>query len=254
MKNATTRFSDRVGNYVKYRPSYPKSVIETLTSDCGLTPGKIVADIGSGTGLLTRLFLENGNTVFAVEPNREMRNAAEEMLNGTPGFISINAAAEDTRLGNCSVDFIVAGQAFHWFDRERSKAEFLRILRSRGCVVLIWNERVVDRDPFSREYESVLKKRAIDYGSVDHRNIDEAGIAELFRPGHHSTRVFPNLQKFDLDGLIGRCLSSSYVPNQGAAGHAELLSDLQDLFQRYQTKGTVAFAYATRMYFGEVRG
>ena len=148
MSDSTRRFSSRVDNYVKYRPSYPPEVVELLAAECGLTPGALVADIGAGTGLLAELFLQNGYRVLGVEPNREMRQAGERLLGDYPHFTSIDGTAEVTTLADKSVDIITAGQAFHWFDREKARAEFARILRPGGWVALVWNERRVDATPF----------------------------------------------------------------------------------------------------------
>jgi len=151
-KDSLTRFSDRVEDYVKYRPGYPPQVIEVLRARCGLTPSSVVADVGSGPGNLARLFLDNGNEVFAVEPNAEMREAGKQSLGNRGGYRSVDGRAEGTRLENASVDFVTAGQAFHWFDWPHAKTEFRRILRPEGWVVLLWNERLTDSSPFLRDY------------------------------------------------------------------------------------------------------
>lgn len=147
MTDPTQRFSSRVENYSRYRPSYPRQVLELLFEECGLTAASIIADIGSGTGIMTRLFLENGNQVFAVEPNREMRQEAEWNLASYSHFVSVDATAEATTLRAGSVDFVVAAQAFHWFDREKVRPEFVRILKPEGWVVLVWNDRRPDSTP-----------------------------------------------------------------------------------------------------------
>src|SRR5215469_5965610 len=131
--DSTKRFSNRVENYTKYRPSYPKEeMLVLLSGECGLTSASVIADVGSGTGIMTRIFLENGNQVFAVEPNPEMRHAAEQVLAAYPRFVSVPATAEATTLPAETADFVVAAQAFHWFDRERVRREFVRILKPGG--------------------------------------------------------------------------------------------------------------------------
>ena len=122
--NATSRFSDRVENYVRYRPGYPPEVIQELKSECGLMASHVIADIASGTGIWTRMLLENGNPVFGVEPNAEMREAGERLLAAFPKFTSVAGTAEATTLADQSVDFVTAAQAAHWFDRERARREF----------------------------------------------------------------------------------------------------------------------------------
>ena len=159
----TRRFSSRVDNYIKYRPGYPSAVIDTLASECGLTEQLIVADVGSGTGILSELFLKHGNPVFGVEPNREMREAGERRLKQYPNFTSVNGTAEATTLPDRSMDFITAGQAFHWFDRIQTRKEFTRILKGGGWVALIWNDRHIDTSPFLCAYEDLLRQYGIDY-------------------------------------------------------------------------------------------
>src|SRR5262249_20110821 len=180
MNDSTERFSSRVENYMKDRPGYPIEVIETLSDECGLAADSIIADVGSGTGILTDMFLQNGNVVYGIEPNREMREAAERLLKDYPRFRSVAARAEETALDDKSVDFITAGQAFHWFDREKTRTEFVRILKSRGWVALIWNERVTTTTPFLVAYEQLLKDYSTDYEQVDHRRIDEDVIRDFF--------------------------------------------------------------------------
>src|SRR5918993_4084691 len=136
MTNATTRFSSRADAYAKYRPGYPAGVVEILKSECGLTADSVVADVGSGTGILTELLLKNGNRVFGIEPNEAMRLFSEEALKDYQQFESVNGSAEATALPDDSVDIVVAAQAFHWFDRQKTKREFRRILKQNGWVVL----------------------------------------------------------------------------------------------------------------------
>ncbi|MCX5757447.1 MAG: class I SAM-dependent methyltransferase [Candidatus Hydrogenedentes bacterium] len=253
MNDSLTRFSNRVENYLKYRPRYPQEVIETLRTECGLLPASVVADVGSGTGMLTELFLCNGNLVFAVEPNREMREAAERLLAGYAGFRSVDGTAEATGLPTGSVDFMTAGQAFHWFDREKAKRESQRVLRSDGWVVLVWNDRLTDSTPFLAAYEQLLRRHATDYEAVNHRKIDKDVVAAFFAPHDFGFRHFPNRQVFDFQGLKGRLESSSYVPAPGQPGNEAMRIDLEDLFQIHQSNDTVTIEYLTLMYFGRLR-
>ena len=251
MTDVTRRFSSRVDNYVRHRPGYPDAIVETLRDDCGLTANSIVADIGSGTGILTEMFLRHGNPVYGVEPNREMREAAERLLAGYDRFHSVAAAAEDTTLADASADVITAGQAFHWFDRKRARAEFARILNPRGWVSLIWNERLVTT-PFLAAYEQLLKEYATEYEQVDHRRIDESVIGDFFHPATFTLKQFENRQVFDYDGLRGRLLSSSYAPEAGDPKHEPILADLRRHFDAHQSGGTVVFAYVTQLYYGRL--
>jgi SAM-dependent methyltransferase len=252
MTSPTLRFSSRVENYVRYRPGYPSGVIETLTRECGLTKQSIVADAGSGTGILSELFLKNGNRALGVEPNREMREAGERLLARYPHFTSVDGTAEATTLAGCSVDVVTAGQSFHWFDRARARTEFARILRPRGWVVLVWNDRQTDASSFLREYEELLRQYGTDYATVDHRNVDLPAITAFFSPHSFAQRTFDSQQSFDFEGLKGRLLSSSYAPEPGHPNHQPMVDALRGIFNKHQAGGKVTFAYATLMYFGHV--
>ncbi len=246
----TQRFSSRVDNYVKYRPSYPAAILDLLAAECGLTAESIIGDIGSGTGLLAELFLKNGNRVFGIEPNKEMREAGEQLLKGYARFTSIAATAEATTLPDHSLDFITAGQAFHWFDRDRVKVEFPRILKPRGSIVLVWNDRRVDSTPFLRAYEELLRKYSPEYPRVDHRNVDDHVIDATFPSFRFHLKSFENRQVFDFDGVQGRLLSSSYAPEAGHPNHAPMLDALAAIFDQYQLDGRVSFDYETKVYYG----
>lgn len=251
MNDPTQRFSSRVEGYIKYRPDYPCGVIETLRDECGLVADSVVADVGSGTGILTCMFLRNGNVVYGVEPNREMREAAEALLKDYPRFRSVAAKAEETTLDDASVDFITAGQAFHWFDREKAKAEFTRILKPGGWVALIWNERLVDTTQFLVAYEQLLKDYSTDYEQVDHRRIDAGVIRDFFGGDNFGLKQFRNVQVFDHEGVKGRLLSSSYAPEAGHPNYEPMLKELERIFQAHQDEGKIVFEYVTQLYYGQ---
>jgi SAM-dependent methyltransferase len=244
------RFSNRVENYIRYRPDYPAEVISFLKQQEILTNDSIVADIGSGTGISTQLFLPGGNTVYGVEPNREMREAAERLLAAHANFKSIAATAEETLLANNSVDLIIAGQAFHWFDQQKCKAEFRRILKPGGTVVLMWNDRRTDSTPFLRSYEDFIKMFATDYLEVNHKNIDEQVFNDFYGKENYSMKSFDNFQHFDLEGLKGRILSSSYMPAEGHTDFDYMMYVLKKTFNRFQENGKVTIEYDTKIYYG----
>ena len=193
MTDPTQRFTNRVDHYVRYRPSYPRGVLDLLATECALTSASVVADVGSGTGILSELFLENGNRVLGVEPNTEMR-AAERRLGRHPQFTSVAGTAEVTTLDDRSVDFVAAGQAFHWFDPERARAEFARLLKPEGRVVLIWNPRRKDATPFLAAYERLLEVYRTDRGEVEVSRRSEEMAKALFGPGSYKTASFDNEQ------------------------------------------------------------
>jgi len=248
----TRRFSSRVENYIKYRPGYPSAVVDTLVSECALTEKSIVADVGSGTGILSELFLKHGNPVFGIEPNREMREAGERLLKLYPNFTSVNGTAEATTLADRSVDFITAGQAFHWFDRSQARKESARILTPDAWVALIWNDRHIDTSPFLCAYEELLLRYGTDFEAVTHRNVDAATIAAFFAPQPATHQTFRNRQVFDFEGLKGRLLSSSYAPEPGHPNYPPMLDTLRAIFDKHQIDGQVEFTYTTVVYFGHL--
>ncbi len=249
--NATSRFSDRVENYVLYRPGYPPEVLSTLKAECGLTPSHVVADIASGTGIWTRMLLENGNPVFGVEPNAEMREAGERLLAEFPKFVSISGTAEATNLGDQSLDFVTAAQAAHWFNRERSRREFVRILKPGGWLVLMWNERLTDSTAFLRDYEQLLLKYGTDYQDIRHEHTTSE-VNQFFDPAPFQEREFDMRQEFDYRGIEGRLLSSSYAPGPEHPRHAPMLRELRRIFDLCAVENRAAFEYKTRLYVGRL--
>jgi SAM-dependent methyltransferase len=251
MSNSVERFSNRVENYVKYRPDYPREIITLLQRECGLTKNTIIADIGCGPGISARMFLENGNRVFGVEPNDAMRSAAAHSLSTFPWFVPVNGTAEATTLQDSSVEMITAAQAFHWFDGERARKEFLRILKPGGHIVLMWNERRLDATPFLVEYERFLLKYSNDYEKVRHENIDAERLGTFFH-GDYKRAAFDNVQDLDLEGLKGRMLSSSYMPSESDQVFPQMSDELQDLFAKHAESGRIKVLYETNVYYARV--
>jgi SAM-dependent methyltransferase len=251
MSNTVDRFSNRIANYTKYRPGYPREIIGYLREHCALAKDLVVADIGCGTGLSTKMFLENGNHVFGVEPNAGMRDAAVEYLAGFSNFTPVDGSAEVTTLPDASIDMAVAAQAFHWFDAAKTSAEFRRIVKPGGHIVLMWNERQLDTTPFLVEYEEFLLKYATDYSKVRHENVDALRLNEFFQTDHGSA-VFENVQVFDFDGLKGRMFSSSYMPNEDEPIADAMISELFSLFAKHNENGRINVFYDTRVYHSAV--
>jgi len=248
----TGRFSTRVADYVRYRPGYPPAVVSLLEEECGLAPASVVADVGSGTGILSELFLRNGNRVYGVEPNREMREAGERLLASYANFVSVEGRAEATTLEDHSVDFITAGQAFHWFDPAGARREFLRILRPGGWVVLAWNDRRTGGTPFLEEYERLLLEYGTDYAEVSAKYMEESMLAALYSTEAPRLKSFDNEQVFDFDGLRGRLTSSSYSPQPGHPNFEPMMRELEALFQRHEQGGRVVVAYDTKVFYGRL--
>ena len=248
----TERFSSRVENYAKYRPGYPDSLLPFMRDGLGLTPDMEVADVGSGTGLLTNLFVENGNNTFAVEPNQPMREAGEDWLGGRANFHSQDGRAEATGLPDNSVDMIVAGQAFHWFDIEQTRPEFARILRDEGYVGLIWNRRA-KHTSFLREYVELLEKYAPTYKDIIESHFESGRFKQFFAPESVKTKTLSNAQRMTLDAFKGRLESASYCPSPGDENYVALMRALDKLFAQYEQDDKVSFDYDTLIFYAPLR-
>ena len=250
MSESVNRFTSRVETYAKYRPGYPLEIVDLLKSECGLTSDSIVADIGSGTGKSFEMFLANGNVVFGVEPNASMREVAERLFEH-PHFHSIDGSAESTTLPDSSVDVIVAGQAFHWFDLSKTREEWVRILKPGGWVVIMWNARELQTTPFLHDYEQLLLEFGTDYKDIRHEKAEEA-IEGFFAPDKFSLRSFSNRQVFDYDGLEGRVRSSSYTPEPDHPKFEPMMRQLKIIFDTHQENGYVNFDYETKVFYGRL--
>jgi SAM-dependent methyltransferase len=250
--DAKQRFSNRVADYVRYRPGYPAALLDLLRTECGFGPNHVVADVGSGTGLLSKLFLANGNRVFGVEPNLEMRQAGEEFLRSFPKFTSVTGSAEVTTLGGASIDFIAAGQAFHWFDPQAARREFSHILKSKGWVVITWNDRRMEEAQLTREYEDLLERFGIDYKRVKDAYPESEDIRSFFGAGKFSARDLPNQQILDWEGFRGRLRSSSFAPTEDHPNYAPMMSELERIYRAHERNGSVCMEYFTRVYFGRL--
>ncbi|HET7119587.1 MAG TPA: class I SAM-dependent methyltransferase [Hanamia sp.] len=247
MSDNTKRFSVRVADYIKYRPNYPEEIVDILEQVTKINKSKKIADIGSGTGISSILFLKRNYNVIGVEPNREMRTAAEQILSDFKNFKSVEGTAENTNLSDNSVDLIFSGQAFHWFEKEKSKIEFKRILKDNGNIVLVWNSRS-SKSSFQKEYEKALFDNIEEYRFVNHRNISESEISNFFFPKTLNKICIGNKQVLDLQGLKGRLLSSSYCPKSGDA-HDKLMEKIEQIFDKHQVNNEIEFEYETQIYW-----
>lgn len=248
-----SRFSGRVENYLKYRPSYPKKLIDYLYNECGFSRESVIADIGSGTGVFSRLLLERGSRVVAIEPNDDMRQAAERILcDEFSRFVSFKACAENTTLSEASVHHIVCAQSFHWFDMNKCRDEFARILRPGGSLLLVYNKRLTDDDAFASGYDALVQRYAKDYATVGHQNLQELDYAAIYNGLPYALLTIPNQQILDFDGVRGRLLSNSYMPDIGEAGHEEMLDELRSLFELYSQTGKILMKYVTEARIGQL--
>lgn len=251
--DTTVRFSDRVENYLKARPSYPPEVISLLETKCGLTKNSAVVDVGCGTGLLAKLFCDYGCRIIGVEPNAAMREAGREFLSTCPNFEISDGTAEAIPLPGTSVDFITAGQAFHWFNLKEARHEFMRILKPNGWTVLLWNDREFSGSKFADEYENLLVKFGIDYAEVHQRGkATVTSFEQFFGNSEFAKATFPNVQHLDREGLIARVLSASYMPTPGHETYPAMMEEVDRIYRENQKDGTVAVKYETNVYYGQM--
>ena len=251
-RDPMARFSDRAESYAQYRPHYSHDVVHALQQACNLDPGHRIADVGCGPGLLAEVFLQNGNRVIGIEPNREMRIAGEKYLAAYPNFSMEDGSAESTTLADASVDFVAAGQAFHWFKPVETRTEFARILKSGGWAVLVWHDRDVDSTPFLRAYEAFVREFGIDYEQVTHKYLASYSALERFFAPNAMTLIRQhNYQRLDFDGLRGRLLSSSYIPKSGERYHA-MMQALPQLYEEHAGDDRVVLEYDTKIYYGHL--
>ena len=233
------------------------AVIDLLQRQCGLTPVSVIADVGAGTGMLAELFLQHGNSVFAIEPNRAMRSACEDLLPQYPQLKCIDGSAEATGLSDHCANFVTVGQALHWFHLARARAEFVRILRPAGWCAVIYNERRICGDAFHDAYERILNEFGTDYESVRSKYPQQDRMAEFFRspnagPETMQQASFPNEQEFDFEGLMGRILSSSYMPQQDHPRYNAMVRAIESLFTQCQKECRVRLEYECVVSYGKL--
>lgn len=241
-------FTPLANDYARYRPGYPAEVLSALETTCGLTPDWVVADIGSGTGKLADLFLAAGHRVIGVEPNREMRLEGERLLAGHSNFHSLDGTAESIPIEANSVDLVAVGQALHWFDVDKARTEFRRVLRPGGWIAVLWNDPVPDTTGFTDEYRSACRAWSEARQTSDPAPSLNTGVDRIFGGAvpHHES--FPHVKRFDLEGFLGRVRSSGKLPQPGNPGHDELTALLTDVFNRYQREGAVELHYVAQLY------
>jgi ubiquinone/menaquinone biosynthesis C-methylase UbiE len=247
------RFTNRVDAYVKYRPHYPDAVYSYLRENHFVFPGAVIADMGCGTGISAKLFLDHGLVVYGVEPNAAMLTAASDLFKGNSNFIPVLKSAEESGLADQSIDLIVCAQTFHWLDRKKAKQEWKRILKPGGKAALLWNDRRTATTDFLKVYEDFLQMFATDYKEVDHKNTQQKEIFEEFFGGAFTEQQFDNFQLLDLEGLKGRVSSSSYMPDSKHPDYEFMMYCLKKIFTRYQNNDKVSIDYDTKLYIGELR-
>lgn len=254
LPDSTNRFSDRVDHYVKYRPTYPPALLDALWAEGFLQPGQRVGDVGSGTGIFTKLLLERGLQVWGIEPNGPMREAAEAWLAPYGNrFVSVDGRAEAMPLPDGSLDALTCAQAFHWVDPVAARREFARVLQPGAPVIILWNNRSVDADPFAAAYDQLLLTHGIGYQRVrDSWVVPDSVWRDFFTNGAYRFFHFDHQQRFDWEGLLGRALSSSYVPNMQHPDFPSFEQALRTVYEAHQVEGMVGFTYRAVGYVGRV--
>ncbi len=250
LKDNTRRFSDRVDNYTKYRPSYPNALIEYINNRFEIYKKNIIVDIGSGTGKLSELLIPISKQIVAVEPNDKMRSAAESKLTKYNNYKSVNGTVENTTLKDRSIDLITIAQAFHWFNIDKAKKEFQRILKSDGSVLIIANMRLFNT-PFLQEYEKALNELIPEYKEVNHYRIN-SDVVKSFYNSNYEQKVFQYNQTFDWCGILGRLSSSSYTPKKDTKEYIRLGNRIKEIFIRYSKEGKVVFNYESIVLSGKI--
>jgi SAM-dependent methyltransferase len=244
-----TIFTHKVTDYVNSRPDYPSELFATLRDSAHLHDCAVVADIGAGTGLLTQGLLSAGYTVIAVEPNVNMRLAADKILGHHAAYRSVDGCAEAMPLPTNSVDLITAAQVFHWFDVDRARAECLRVLRPCGQVALIWNDRVLS-DPLHIALDEIFAK----FGGAKRNafvNHDErGGVPSFFGCNGFQECSWEHVHLLDEAGLLSLIFSRSYMPARDSELGVSALAEAQKIFRRFAIDGVLAVRYITLAMIG----
>lgn len=246
----TERFSTKA-HYYHYRPDYPHGIIEKLMEDINFSPGFVVADIGAGTGKLTKLFVDNGNKVFAVEPNKEMLTIADDLFKHRNNYHSVNTCAEDTNLRSESIDLISVGQALHWFDFNKAKREFLRILKKPGFALVTGNRPVFVDKKLAEEINTLTGKFCYKtYKRIDFEVID---YDEIFKPFKTKAVIITRKIQKPVSDIIKGTLSCSFSPDEGHKDFTEFVDALRSILMKYAFNNMVRVNIETKMTYGRMK-
>jgi len=248
----TERFSSRVEAYRRFRSRYPREIIPLLEERCALTRESVIADIGAGTGMLSELFLENGNRVYGVEPNADMRAVCEELVPRHPLLTCVDGAAEETHLPDRSADFVAIGRALHWFDQARCRPEFIRILRPGGWVVLASQGPHTRSEPVVRDFQTILKEHGLDYAQMRHRYDLDNLARRLYAGGEFHEAEFASAEEMTYEELEGFMLSLSVTPQPGHPGFPAMQQALREYFARHESGGKIRIPMTCKIHFGHL--
>ncbi len=242
--------SERIENYLRYQPGYPKKLLNFLYEEVGFLRESVIADIGSGTGILTRLLLERGSRVVAIESDHQMRDIAERLLNDEfQRFVSLNATAENTTLSDESVNYIVCAHSLNSLNIDKCRDEFFRIIKPSGAVVFLYN-RLDQEEGFLKEHQSLLNQYRVYPEKNFSRELSENEIFRFYASATYNHFSFPNRQSLDFEGARAILLSDSSLPEQGEDGYNDMLEELYNIFERYNQNRKVFINYTTEAYIG----
>lgn len=244
-------FSGKADVYKKYRSEYPDIFLDYLYSDLGFSPQSIIADIGAGTGMLSKCLLQRGSRLIFVEPNEDMFNAAKAEFGQNERCVFIKAPAEETTIPSTSVDFVTAARSFHWFDSERFKTECQRILKPDGRVLIIWNNDKLPQE-ITEETDALSRKYSALFENQPHRkNKTTEAFGQFFKNGSYEHVKFEKESEMNKETFIGRFLSRSYAPNEGEENYEVFVNGLKEIFDRYANKGCITTTNCTECFYGE---
>lgn len=244
-------FNGKAEDYKYARPSYPAALIGHLYCEVGFSESSVIADIGSGTGKLAKQLLEKGSKVYCIEPNDEMRASAQEELKNCNGFVSINAAAENTTLADSCIDFITAAQAFHWFDTKKFKTECKRIARPQAKAVLVWNMRSGE-NPLHKECKRIFEAYCPRFKGFTGGVKDNDDRIKYFFDNRFDFISFDHSVCCTQELFLRRCLSGSYALTSADVQFTAFKKALLSLFEEFAVDDAVQMEYKTVAYIGYI--
>jgi len=249
-EDSARRFDRRAASYARARPGYPEELLDHLFEKGVLEAGFQVADVGSGTGIFSKMLMDRRLTVYAIEPNEEMRREAERALGAKPGFRSIDGRAESTTLDNGSVDAVCAAQSFHWFDPPRARKEFQRILKPKRFVVLVWNQREVSKGSFVEDYDGIIGRYSSEHGEIDSRKNEPERI---FQGSRYDRIELRHSKEYDLPTLLEYAISVSHLPGPWDPSYVDFSNEVREVFERHQISGKISWTMRATCCYGRLK-
>lgn len=251
-KNNTSKFTGKAAIYSKYRSNYPNECIQDIVKEVSADKNIMIADIGAGTGKLTKQFLEKGIKVIAVEPNKDMLEVAiKDLSKYNELFEYKQEPAENTSIKSNSIDIITVAQAFHWFDKDKFKSECKRILKPNGIIAIMWN--FID---YKQELESKIIETHKQYTSLTFNASEEEqrdnDIINFFGEDNYKFKIYKNNYIEDKEQFLGRQLSMSYALNENDDKYDEYVAEFNKLFAKYSKDGVIEVHNNTYCYVGRI--